>query len=67
MKLTVMLEQSEEGGFTVLVPALPGCISEGGTCEEALKSIREAIELYLELVEDDLVSQSEAELLELVV
>ena len=67
MKLTVMLEPSEEGGFTVLVPALPGCISEGNTREEALKNIREAIELYLEPVEDDLVPQSEAELLELVV
>ena len=39
MKLTVMLEPSEEGGFTVLVPALPGCISEGDTREEALKNI----------------------------
>jgi len=67
MKLTVMLEPSEEGGFTVLVPALPGCISEGSTREEALKNIQEAIELYLEPVEDDLVLQSEAELLELVV
>ena len=67
MKLTVMLEQSEEGGFTVLVPALPGCISEGSTREEALKNIREAIQLYLEPVEDDLVTQPEAELLELVV
>ena len=67
MKLTVMLEQSEEGGFTALVPALPGCISEGSTREEALKNIREAIQLYLEPVEDDLMPQSEAELLELVV
>ena len=67
MKLTVMLEPSEEGGFTVLFPALAGFISGGGTREEALKNIHEAIELYLEPVEDDLVLQSEAELLELVV
>jgi len=65
MKLTVMLEPSEEGGFTVLVPALPGCISEGSTREEALENIREAIQLYLEPVEDDLVPQPEAELLNL--
>ena len=48
MTLKVILEPSEEGGFTVVVPALPGCISEGDTKEEALKNIREAIELYLE-------------------
>jgi len=48
-----MLEPSEEGGYTVFVPALPGCITEGDTREEALKNIREAIELYLEPVEDD--------------
>lgn len=53
MKLRVILEPSDEGGFTVLVPALPGCISEGETREEALQNIREAIELYLEEVDDD--------------
>ena len=61
MKLAVILEPSEEGGFTVLVPALPGCISEGSTREEAIKNIREAIELYLEPVEDDILLQLEAE------
>ena len=53
MKLKIMLEPSDEGGYTVFVPALPGCISEGDTKEDALKNIREAIELYLEPVEDD--------------
>ena len=53
MKLRVILEPSEEGGFTVSVPSLPGCISEGDSREEALRNIREAIELYLEPVDDD--------------
>ena len=48
MKLTVILEPQEEGGFTVYVPSLPGCISQGETKAEALKNIKEAIELYLE-------------------
>ncbi len=54
MKLKVVLESSEEGGFTVYVPSLPGCVSEGESETEALKNIREAIELYLEPVDDDL-------------
>jgi predicted RNase H-like HicB family nuclease len=54
MKLQVVLEPSEEGGFTVSVPSLPGCISEGETREEALRNISEAIDLYLEPVDDDL-------------
>jgi len=48
MKLKVILEPSYEGGFTVYVPSLRGCISEGDTREEALANIREAIGLYLE-------------------
>lgn len=54
MKLKIILENSEDGGYTVYVPSLPGCISEGETKEEALNNIREAIELYLEPVPDDL-------------
>ena len=53
MTFKVVLESSDEGGYTVYVPALPGCISEGDTREEALANIREAVELYLEPVEDD--------------
>lgn len=48
MKLKIVLEPSDEGGYTVYVPSLPGCISEGDTRDEALANIREAIELYLE-------------------
>jgi predicted RNase H-like HicB family nuclease len=53
VKLRVVLEPSEEGGYTVYVPSLPGCVSKGDTEEEALVNIREAIELYLEPVDDD--------------
>ena len=67
MRLRVVLEPSEEGGFTVYVPSLPGCISEGDTEEEALANVREAIELYLEPAEDDALPSDEAKVLELVV
>jgi predicted RNase H-like HicB family nuclease len=67
MRLNVVLEPSDEGGFTVVVPALPGCILEGDTREEALENIREAIALYLEPVEDDLLFAPNAESLELTV
>ena len=40
----------ESGGFTVTIPSLPGCISEGDTFEEALKNIKEAAGLYLEVL-----------------
>ena len=61
---SVILERSNDGGFTVTVPLLPGCISEGDSREEAMKNIREAIELYLEPVEDDLDFSPNAELME---
>ena len=54
MKFRVILEKSEEGGYTATVPSLPGCISEGETVEQSMANIQEAIELYLEPVEDDM-------------
>jgi len=67
MKLKVILEPSEEGGYTITVPSLPGCISEGESREEAIRNIREAIELYLEPVEDDQIFSPGAELMELAI
>ena len=55
MNFKVAIEKCEEGGYTVYVPSLPGCISEGETMSEALDNIKEAIELYLEPIEDDLI------------
>lgn len=40
------------GGFTVTIPTLPGCVSEGDTFEEALKNIKEAAVLYIEVMRD---------------
>jgi predicted RNase H-like HicB family nuclease len=65
MILRIVLEPSEEGGFTATVPSLPGCISEGFTRDEALQNIQEAIELYLEPVEDDSHFSERAETVEI--
>jgi len=67
MKLRVILEPSDDGGYTVIVPALPGCISEGDSVDEALSNISEASELYLEPVDDDWVLEDQALVRELVV
>lgn len=47
----VLLTQEPEGGFTVSVPALPGCITYGDSIDHALSMAREAIELYVETLE----------------
>lgn len=46
----VILEPQKEGGYTVTVPSLPGCISEGETLQEALENIKDAIEGYLHVL-----------------
>ncbi len=67
MKLKIIFEPSDEGGYTATVPSLPGCISEGDSREEALKNIKEAIELYLDPVEDDRIFSQNAEELEIAI
>ena len=48
MKYRVLIERDEDGVYVVEVPVLPGCVSQGKTRDEALRNIREAIELYIE-------------------
>ena len=67
MKLKIVLKPSEEGGYTAYVPSLPGCISEGDTANEAMANVREAVELYLEPIDDDLAGKDGLEVHELVV
>ena len=52
MKYRVLIEQDEDGFYVAEVPALPGCVSQGDTRQEALDNIREAIAGYLESLED---------------
>jgi len=44
----VLLRKEPEGGYTVVVPSLPGCVTYGDTVEEAIEMAKEAIELYIE-------------------
>lgn len=48
MKYRVLIEPDEDGVFVAEVPALPGCVSQGASREEALRNVREAISVYLE-------------------
>jgi predicted RNase H-like HicB family nuclease len=67
MKLKVVIEPSDEGGYTAYVPSLPGCISEGDTREQTISNIKEAIALYLEPVEDNLTPSPDTEIMEVAV
>lgn len=53
LEYNAVFTAEEEGGFSVFVPDLQGCISEGETFEEAVKNIKEAIELYLDDKSED--------------
>ena len=44
----ILLRKEPEGGYTVVVPSFPGCVTYGDTIEKAIQMAREAIELYIE-------------------
>lgn len=68
VKFKVVLEKGEDGYYVATVPTLPGCISQGKTKEEALENIKEAIELYLEVLQEkELEKTNKAEIVEVVV
>ncbi|MCR4405958.1 MAG: type II toxin-antitoxin system HicB family antitoxin [Anaerolineae bacterium] len=48
----ILLRKEPEGGYTVTVPSLPGCITYGDTIEEAIEMAKEAIELYIESLKE---------------
>lgn len=48
----ILLRKEPEGGYTVIVPSLPGCITYGDTIEEAIEMAKEAIELYIESLKE---------------
>lgn len=50
MKLCVRIVQDRRGGFVALCPSLPGCVSKGGTVEDARKGLDDAIRGYLAAV-----------------
>lgn len=49
----VLLQKEPEGGYTAIVPTLPGCITYGETIEESIAMAKEAIELYIESLQED--------------
>jgi predicted RNase H-like HicB family nuclease len=52
-RFTVIFEKEEEGGYHVFCPTLPGCHTQAESIEEGIQNIREAIELYIESLEED--------------
>lgn len=53
LKYTAIFEPAEEGGYVVTVPALPGCSTEGDTFEEAVAMVKDAVQVYLEVLKEE--------------
>lgn len=67
MKIKAIIHEAEEGGFGAEVPALPGCLTQGETMEELTENLKDAIELWLDVGEDEIEPQSTDRILEVAV
>ncbi len=65
MKYKVSIKQTEDG-YAIWVPGLPGCWSQGQTEQDALENIKDAIKIYLEVI-DDLTKNEATRLVEVLV
>ncbi|MFP4354023.1 MAG: type II toxin-antitoxin system HicB family antitoxin [Phycisphaerae bacterium] len=64
MKLTIRILRNEEGGFTAVCPTLPGCITKGGTRQEAADRLDEAMRGYIAAVSNFVPEKLEREEME---
>ena len=67
MKIKVIVHQAEEGGYWAEIPALQGCITEGDTMEELENNIKDAIEGWLEVANDNYAAEDDTQILEVAV
>ncbi|MEM7760921.1 MAG: type II toxin-antitoxin system HicB family antitoxin [Cyanobacteria bacterium P01_A01_bin.40] len=67
MKIKAIVHQAEEGGYWAEVPALPGCITEGDTMEELENNLKDAIEGWLEVANNNHAAEDDTQILEVAV
>ncbi|MBE9047559.1 type II toxin-antitoxin system HicB family antitoxin [Pleurocapsales cyanobacterium LEGE 10410] len=67
MKIKAIVHQAEEGGYWAEVPALQGCITEGDTMEELKSNLKDAIEGWLEVANDNYAAEADTQILEVAV
>ena len=67
MNLKAIVHQAEEGGYWAEVPALPGCITEGDTIEELESNLKDAIQGWLEVANDNHIISNNTQILEIAV
>jgi predicted RNase H-like HicB family nuclease len=67
MKYKVVITEGEDGWYVVECPAIPGCVSQGKTIEEALANIKDAIQGCLEVLNEQVGLKSKGKVLEVVV